>query len=86
MRGKCRFCKEEGHFACNCPNDNRNDWGEVSADGTAPANAEEGPATLLSADSAPSSGAISDLRDNQLDELTGVVAPGMAALSDPLTL
>ena len=84
LRGKCRFCKQEGHFARNCPNSNRNDWGEVSADGTAPANAEEGPATLLSADSAPSSGAISDLRDNQLDELTGVVAPGMAALSDPL--
>ena len=82
LRGKCRFCKEEGHFACNCPNNNRNDWGEVSADGTAPANAEEGPATP--ADSAPSSGAISDLRDNQLNELTGSVAPGSAALSESL--
>ena len=82
LRGKCRFCKEEGHFACNCPNNNRNDWGEVSADGTAPANAEEGPATP--ADSAPSSGAISDLRDNQLNELTGSVAPGSAALLESL--
>lgn len=82
LRGKCRFCKEEGHFACNCPNNNRNDWGEVSADGTAPANAEEGPTTP--ADSAPSSGAISDLRDNQLNELTGSVAPGSAALSESL--
>ena len=82
MRGKCRFCKEEGHFACNCPNNNRNDWGEVSADGTAPANAEEGPPTP--ADSAPSSGAISDLRDNQLNDLTGSVAPGWAALSESL--
>lgn len=82
MRGKCRFCKEEAHFASNCPNNNRNDWGEVSADGTAPANAEEGPPTP--ADSAPSSGAISDLRDNQLNELTGSVAPGSAALSESL--
>ena len=77
LRGKCRFCKEEGHFACNCPNNNRNDWGEVSADGTAPANATP-------ADSAPSSGAISDLRDDQLNELTGSVAPGSAALSESL--
>ena len=82
LRGKSRFCKEEGHFARNCPNHNRNDWGEVSADGTTPANAEEGPATL--ADSAPSSGVIPDLSDNQLDELTGSVAPGSAALSDSL--
>ena len=82
LRGKCRFCKEEGHFACNCPNHNRNDWGEVSADGTAPANAEEGPATPV--DSAPSIGVISDLRDNQLDKLTGSVAPGSGALSDSL--
>ena len=76
-----RFCKEEGHFARNCPNRNRSDWGEASTYGAAPANAEEGPATP--ADSAPSSAGI-DLRDNQLDELSGLVAPGSAASSDSL--
>ena len=81
LRGKCRFCKEEGHFARNCPNRNRSDWGEGSSDGASPANAEEGPATP--ADSAPSSAGI-DLRDNQLDELSGSVAPGSAASSDSL--
>lgn len=44
--------------------------------GRPPANDEEGPATP--ADSAPSSAGI-DLRDNQLDELSGSVAPGSAA-------
>ena len=81
LRGKCRFCKEEGHFAQNCPNRNRSDCGGASTDGAAPANAEEGPATP--ADSAPSSAGI-DLRDNQLDELSGSVAPGSASSSDSL--
>ena len=77
LRGKCRFCKEEGHFARNCPNRNRNDWGEAAANGAAPANAEEGPATP--ADPAPASSAV-DLRDNQLDEPSGSVAPSSSAL------
>ena len=47
-----------------------------------PANAEEGPTTP--ADPAPFSSAGIDLRDNQLDELSGSVAPGSAASSDSL--
>ena len=80
LRGKCRFCKEEGHFAWNCPNRNRNDWGEAAANGAVPANAEGGPATP--ADPAPASSAV-DLRDNQLDELSVSVAPSSSA-SDSL--
>ena len=82
LRGKCRFCKEAGHFARNCPNRDRDDWGEVPPVGATATNGEGGPA--VPAGPAPSNSAGADLRDNQLDELFSSVASGSAAPSDSL--
>ena len=68
MRNRCRLCKEEGHFARNCPGLNGEGWGEVvppGATGT-PVDRQEG-------------GSV-DLRDNQLDELSSQAAPASASV------
>ena len=67
LKGKCRVCNQEGHYARNCPSARGDDWGDVV----------DAPADLSSAaggdgmDFELGSGSppFDDQRDNQLDEL-----------------
>ena len=67
LKGKCRVCNQEGHYARNCPSARGDAWGDVV----------DAPADLSSAaggdgmDFELGSGSppFDDQRDNQLDEL-----------------
>ena len=66
LKGKCRVCNQEGHYARNCPNARGDDWGDVDAPAD-PSRAAGGDGMdfELGSGSPP----FDDQRDNQLDEL-----------------
>ena len=66
LKGKCRVCNQEGHYARNCPNARGDDWGDVDAPAD-PSSAAGGDGRdfELGSGSPP----FDDQRDNQLDEL-----------------
>ena len=67
LKGKCRTCNQEGHYARNCPNARDDDWGEVvdaPADRSSAAGGND-----MDFDLGCGGPPFDDQRDNQLDEL-----------------
>ena len=67
LKGKCRTCNQEGHYARNCPNARDDDWGEVvdaPADRSSAAGGND-----MDFDLGSGGPPFDDQRDNQLDEL-----------------
>ena len=66
LKGKCRVCNQEGHYARNCPNARGDDWGDVDAPAD-PSSAAGGDGMDFELGSGRPP--FDDQRDNQLDEL-----------------